>query len=110
VHVAARPAPDTPDLGAERRFLLLETLREYAREQLTLNQEADLVQRQHAAYYVQVAETVEPKLFGPQMALWLAYLETEHNNVRAALTWALATGDSTTVLRLCGVMHWHWGR
>lgn len=77
---------------------------------MTINQEADLAQWQHAAYYLQVVETVEPKLFGPQMALWLAYLEMEHNNVRAALSWALATGDSATALRFCGTLQWLWGR
>jgi len=110
VHVAARPTPDAPDLVAEQRFLLLETLREYAREQLTVNQEVGLVQQQHAAYYLQVAETGESAIRSTQGAAWLEQLETDHNNLRAALTWALATGDSTTALRLCGTLQWLWSR
>jgi predicted ATPase len=96
--------------SAIARFLLLETLREYAREQLTVNQEAEVVQRQHAAYYLQVVEAIEPKLWDVQVAKWLAYLEIEHNNLRSVFTWTVAAGDMTTALRLCGALGFFWNR
>ena len=83
VQKAAQPALDT--IG-ERRFLLLETLRTYAYEQLTRNQEADQAHQQHAAYYAHFVEMAEPKLFENHAATWLDILETEHANIRAALS------------------------
>ncbi len=92
------------------RFLLLETLREYACEQLTVNQEAAVVQRQHAAYYLHVVEAIEPQLWEAQLADWLAYLEVEYTNLRSVFTWTIAVGDMTTALRLCGALGFFWSR
>ncbi|MCE7986023.1 MAG: helix-turn-helix domain-containing protein [Caldilinea sp. CFX5] len=94
----------------ERRFLLLEMMREYAREQLQAHAADTAAQQHHASYYLQVVERVEPKLWEAQAAKWLAYLDTEHNNIRSALTWTLATGDMTTALRLCGALGFFWDR
>lgn len=67
------------------RFRMLETLREYAAEQLEASGEAGARYEQHTAYFLEQAETAEPELRGPAQAEWLARLETNHDNFRAIL-------------------------
>jgi DNA-binding NarL/FixJ family response regulator len=69
------------------RYQLLETVREYARDQLEASGEAAEIQRQHATYYLGLAEAAEPHLTGPKQVEWLDRLESEHPNLRAAITW-----------------------
>lgn len=90
------------------RYRLLETLCEYASEQLVSNNEKDAAQRRHAAYYLQIVETAELQLRGPQAKAWLVQLDTEHNNLRTALAWALATDNAETALRLSGALGQFW--
>lgn len=108
VHLPARQAANSTMAG-ERRFLLLEMLREYALDQLNAHQEVTQTKQHHAAYYLQQLERSEPEIHGAQLGAWLNALEREHNNLRAALTWAIAQGDGATALRLCGVLQWFWG-
>ncbi len=97
---------DGPD--GEPRFLLLETLRAFAQEQLAASGEEDGTRERHAAYYLALAEEAEPLLRGPQQRPWLARLERERDNLRAALSWALANEDPTIGLRLAGALWWYW--
>ena len=71
------------------RFTMLETIREYALERLKASGEEDVLRRQHAAYYLALAEAAEPQIQGAEQAVWLDRLETEHDNLRAALAWSL---------------------
>ncbi len=71
------------------RFSMLETLREYALEQLTARQEAECWRDWHACYFLKIAETAELGLRGPQQLMWLKRLVADHDNFRAALTWLL---------------------
>lgn len=71
--------------GGPLRYHMLETMREYASEKLA---EADERRGQHAAYFLNLAETVVPFLEKPEPASWVDKLEREHNNLRAALRWA----------------------
>jgi predicted ATPase len=75
------------------RFYMLETIREYAMERLIASHEAEAVRRAHAQYYMALAEEAEPKLVGNEQPAWLVRLEQEHDNIRAALTWALGGTD-----------------
>jgi predicted ATPase len=68
----------------EMRFHMLETLREYAREQLSPEERVVLEQR-HAAHFLALAEQAMPELLGPKQGIWLARLEQEHDNLRSAL-------------------------
>ena len=70
---------------AEPRAAMLETIREYAAEQLTLSGEAPQLRERHAAYFLALAQRAEPHLEGPQQALWLERIEADLDNVRAAL-------------------------
>lgn len=94
--------------AADLRFRMLETLREFAGEQLSPEQRAALSAR-HAAYFLDLAEQAEPKLHGPEQIAILDRLEAEHDNLRAALTWSRdAGGDDETHLRLAGALFWFW--
>lgn len=72
---------------AEPRYGMLLTLREDGLELLAANGETEAVRRRHALHYLALVEAALPWLTGPQQAGWLARLEREHDNVRAALQW-----------------------
>jgi non-specific serine/threonine protein kinase len=76
----------------ERRYTLQETVRQYALEKLLAAGEAESAQARHAAHYLTLAEQAEPALNGPQQKAWLGRLEREHDNLRAALRWAIGEG------------------
>jgi predicted ATPase/class 3 adenylate cyclase len=103
--------------GKNPRFLLLETIREYGLEVLAASGELAATQHAHAAYYLALAEQAEPELEGPQQAAWYERLEREHDNLRAALAWALEpahaegspTGDGIELaLRLGAALRRFW--
>lgn len=95
--------------GREPRFWMLETLREYAQEQLTVAGEEEATRRSHAAYYLTLAATATPDHFyGPDQTRLLERLEQEHDNLRAVLAWARACGDAALGLRLAGYMWRFW--
>ncbi|MBL8057222.1 MAG: AAA family ATPase, partial [Anaerolineales bacterium] len=74
----------------ETRFGLLETVREFALEQLAARGAAPEARQRHAAYYLRLAERARPELDGPDQVRWFDRLEREHANLRAALAWGLA--------------------
>ena len=78
---------------------MLETIREYAREQLEASGEAPALRDRHLVYCLALAEQAEPELKGAQQQEWLDRLEAEHSNLRAALRWA---AGRRTVLISCG--------
>ena len=94
--------------GGEPRFVMLETIREYARERLRQSGEAEAASRAHAAYFLALAEEAEPMLWGAEDAVWLDRLEQEHNNIRAALSWSVEHGEAELALRLGGALRWFW--
>jgi predicted ATPase/transcriptional regulator with XRE-family HTH domain/Tfp pilus assembly protein PilF len=94
--------------GGEPRVGMLETIREYGREQLAASGELEATERAHAAYYMALAERAEPELMGPRQATWLARLEREHDNLRVALGWARAHGEGEIGLRLAGALWRFW--
>jgi predicted ATPase/DNA-binding XRE family transcriptional regulator len=95
-------------IAGEPRFVLLETLHEFARERLAERGEAEVMHRAHAAYFLALAEAAEPELTGPRQRTWLDRLETEHDNLRAALRWSLARRETGTALRLGGALWRFW--
>lgn len=72
-----------------RRYTLLESIRVYALERLGECGEQPLIAARHAEYYAVFAETGGPALLGPQQVEWLARIDQDHDNIRAALAWAL---------------------
>jgi predicted ATPase/DNA-binding SARP family transcriptional activator len=89
------------------RFTMLDTIQEYALEQLTRSDEAESIRQAHAYFYLELAEESEIQLDGPQPALWLERLDWELDNLRAVLKWALAH-DITVGLRLASALARFW--
>ncbi|HEX9989416.1 MAG TPA: tetratricopeptide repeat protein [Chloroflexia bacterium] len=90
------------------RYVMLETVRDYAREMLAESGEAVALEGWHVAHYLDLAEKAAPELKGTQQAAWLAKLETEHDNLRAALASALRWGDAETALRFGSALWKFW--
>ncbi|MHB8595942.1 MAG: tetratricopeptide repeat protein [Ktedonobacteraceae bacterium] len=95
------------------RFLMLQTLREYGKECLASTGELEATREAHALHYLTVAEAIVPKLAGVMEAHWLDYLETEHENLHAALSWFLeqATQETECVkqaVRFCTALIKFW--
>jgi predicted ATPase/class 3 adenylate cyclase len=84
----------------EPRFTLLETIREFASEQLAASGELQTVEQAFEEFLIRRAEAAEEGLHGPDEHRWLARLEAEHANLRAVLGRALDRGDGTGALRL----------
>jgi len=73
----------------EPRLMMLETLREYGLEMLAATGELQTTQAAHAHFFLALAEQAEPELQGSHQVVWVERLEQEHDNLRAALGWAL---------------------
>jgi predicted ATPase/DNA-binding SARP family transcriptional activator/DNA-binding CsgD family transcriptional regulator len=97
-----------PSGRGETRYRLLEPVRQYAREKLQSGREADRVRRQHAEWCLRFAEDAEKGSSGPGFQGWLELLETEHDNLRAALGWSLEGSDAELGLRLAGALWLFW--
>jgi len=94
---------------SEPRFSMLETIREYAQERLEESEAAEEIGRLHAEFYLALAEEAEPRIRGPEeTATSLDRLETEHDNLRAALLWSLESGEAELGLRLGAALLWFW--
>lgn len=101
----------TADDGSdEPRFRMLDTIREYAAEQLAAAGEQDALEQRHAGYYVHLAEVAEPALQDRNQRTWYPRLEHEQENVRAAVQWLLSQGDAEAALRLTGAVWRYWQR
>src|SRR5262249_45749603 len=94
--------------SGEPRLRMLESVRELALEHLASNGDAEAAARRHAAYFLTLAEKAASKLAGAEQAEWLARLAAEHDNIRAALAWALAEGEGELALRLARAMGRFW--
>ena len=93
----------------EPRFTMLETIREYAAERLELSEEASTLHCRHAEHFLALAEEAEPNLIGVgSHAEWLDRLERDHDNLRAAMDWLEASGDSGGALRLSAALWRFW--
>src|SRR5215210_5494141 len=93
----------------EPRFTMLETVREYALERLEESGELERLRRRHAGYFLELAEEEERESQGPLQGAWLDRLETEHDNLRAALEWSLTSqGDTEIGLQLTGALSHFW--
>jgi predicted ATPase len=95
------------DDGASR-FRMLETIREYALEQLAACGEAAARRRAHASYYLALAEAAMAQWDTPTVDAAIAQLKREHDNLRAALQWARGGGDPTIGLQLAGALWRFW--
>jgi predicted ATPase/DNA-binding CsgD family transcriptional regulator len=95
-------------LGGEPRFVMLETIHEYAWERLGDSGETETMRRRHAEYFVELAERAEPELRLAQQNRWFQLLDVECDNLRAVLEWSLGSGDVTLGVRLAGALYLFW--
>ncbi|MEO8573364.1 MAG: protein kinase [Pyrinomonadaceae bacterium] len=93
--------------GGEHRFSMLEVVREYAEHALQKAGENGAATHAHAEYFVSQGEKAEPFLQAAQSAEWLDRLEAEHDNLRAAMQWALIN-DPTLAVRLAVAVRNFW--
>src|SRR5689334_18528016 len=86
------------------RYRLLETVRQYSQDRREAEEEETDFGRQHRDYFLVLAEEAYAHLSGPDQTYWLDRLETEHDNLRAALETCLFDPEgSEKGLRLAGI-------
>jgi predicted ATPase len=97
-----------PDAAGEPRIGMLETIREFAYEQLEVSGEVPTLQARHAEYFASVAVQSEDGLRSAAQQMWLRRLESDHDNLRTALRWAIDAGRAEVGLRIAGGLWYFW--
>jgi predicted ATPase/transcriptional regulator with XRE-family HTH domain len=93
-------------VDGESRFVMLETIREFALEQLRAQDEEQMLRERHYAAYLDFVRTADGYLRTAAAAPWLARLHPEQDNIRAALHWTLDqqryTDTAWLIVAVCG--------
>ena len=95
-------------LEVESRYRLLEVLRLYGAERLAETGRTDDVRDRHAAFFLMMAERTQPELFTSQQVAGLNRLESDYDNFRAALGWALESDDGEIALKMASALTVFW--
>jgi predicted ATPase/class 3 adenylate cyclase len=90
----------------ETRFRMLQTIREFALEQFNATDESEDVRRRHAHFFLEFVEEQAPKLTADAKAI--RAVDFEHDNIRAALRWAIDRSESEVGLRLGSAVWRFW--
>ena len=90
------------------RYGMLEPIRQYAKELLEQGGQAEVVQGQHGAFFLALAEEAEPELAGSTQGVWAERLEAEHDNMREVLSWLLEHEEGETALLLGAALWRFW--
>jgi predicted ATPase/class 3 adenylate cyclase/Tfp pilus assembly protein PilF len=90
------------------RYRFLETVRQYGLEKLEEFEETEAIRKRHRDWYLGLAERAEPELRGVKQAAWFDQLETEHDNLRAALEWSHTDGEAHAGMRLTKALMRFW--
>jgi predicted ATPase/class 3 adenylate cyclase len=96
------------DIGGEPRFMMLDTIAEFAGEMLGDRGEADLIAERHARAFLDLAERAAPQLSGADQRAWLDRLERDHANLRAALEWSIERPEPELAARLAFALWRFW--
>ena len=99
------------DLDSGPRFMMLETIREFAMDQLVVGRNVETLRRRHASYFARFVEQTAPVVRSPAEDRWHERLERDHDNLRAALTWTqtqAADDDAAVGLRLAVALAQFW--
>ncbi len=94
--------------GRPRRYRLLETVRQFARQQHRSSGEVATMGDRHLAWYLGLAEELEPDLWGTAEAGMLHRLDLEEDNLRAALQWCVSEARAEEGLRLAAALGGYW--
>jgi predicted ATPase/DNA-binding SARP family transcriptional activator len=95
-------------VDGEPRFGMLETIRELARERLGASGDEAAVRERHARFFLELGARGGPNVRGVERAEWLARLDRDLENVRAALAWSTDGGDPEVGLLLAGTLLPYW--
>jgi non-specific serine/threonine protein kinase len=90
------------------RFSMLETIREFGQEQLEAGGDLDLVLRRHGEHFLDLAVEAEPHLTTDDQVEWLDRCDREHANIRAALRWAIESGEADRAQESAGALWRFW--
>ena len=88
------------EVHGEARYSMLQVVHEFATERLVASGELDAIRRRHAETYLAFAERAAPELVASDQRRWLDLLEQENDNIRAAIDWAMTSGETELALRL----------
>jgi hypothetical protein len=94
-----------PEPGMQARFRMLESIREFARQQLLVMGQSERLGRRHALHFLRLAEArgAHPENLG-----WLRTVEEAADDIRNSLDWGLRSGSEEILLRFAGALGWHW--
>ena len=92
----------------ETRYRFLETVRVYARQKLAGSKDSADIRGRHLQYFVEFVERAEEGLQTRDMLAWLPRMQRDHDNVRAALDWAVESGDVDQAFRVCAALFSFW--
>ena len=87
-----------------QRMRMLETIREYALEQLAQDEQSEYVRRRHAEHFLKLVDS-EP---ASDQASWLARIDAERDNLRGALEWAVELREASLALRVAAALWEYW--
>ena len=103
-NLVARSLVVADDTGPDTRFVLLETIRQYGEERLAETGDTDAVRARHCDHYIEFAGVVRAHTYGAEQVEWGARLARDHDNLHAAMAFALATRDLERAMGLiCGI-------
>jgi predicted ATPase/DNA-binding CsgD family transcriptional regulator len=106
--LADRSLLEVIDVAGERRVTMLETIREFALECVHAASEELVARDRHLAFFLALAETIDPQLHGSAQAEFADRLEREHENLRAAMSWSLRSEQPQLGLRLAIALRYFW--
>jgi len=98
------------DMSARRQthYRLLETIREYAFEKLTESGEATSIRNQHLEFFTGLAERAAPNAFGAKTIKYYEQIDSELDNIRLAVEWAIETRQALIAYRLAAALFYFW--
>jgi predicted ATPase/DNA-binding XRE family transcriptional regulator len=96
------------DASGEPRYDMLATIQEFAKQRLRETSQEATVRDWHLTYFLEVAGQADRDLRGPNQPEWLNRLDTMRDNLRAALDWAIESGQTETALQLAHRLWWFW--
>jgi predicted ATPase/class 3 adenylate cyclase len=93
-----------------RRYRILETVRQYAREKLFETKEVKVLRDRHRDVYLAFVERIEPEIIRGEQRKWLNVIESEIDNLRSAIRWSIENNHAEQALRFCSASINFWNR
>jgi predicted ATPase len=94
--------------GGRARHRLLDSVRDFAAERCAEHEDLERLRARHLGHYLAMATRADDQLRGPDQLEWLARMDAEEDNFRAALRWGISAGDPTPTLDLIWLLQTYW--